>query len=59
MKVEKQYFRTTRDVDPSEVRPEPILQEALKMLEHKWTTKKAEYKYIDDQLRSIRQDMTV
>lgn len=48
MKVEKQYFRTTRDVDPSEVRPEPILQEALKMLEHKWSTKKAEYKYIDD-----------
>ena len=48
MTVEKSYFRLTQAPDPSDVRPEPVLLEALKMLESKWTTKKADYKYIDD-----------
>ena len=33
--------------------------EALKMLQSKWNSKKADYKYIDDQFRSLRQDLTV
>ena len=48
MTVEKSYFRLTQAPDPSDVRPEPVLMEALKMLESKWTNKKADYKYIDD-----------
>jgi len=48
MTVEKSYFRLTRAPDPSEVRPEPVLIEALKMLESKWGNKKTDYKYIDD-----------
>lgn len=48
MTVEKSYFRLTQAPDPSEVRPEPVLIEALKMLESKWNNKKVEYKYIDD-----------
>ena len=52
--VEKSYFRLTSAPDPSEVRPEPVLQEALQMLKTKWVEKKADYKYIDDQFRSLR-----
>ena len=48
MTVEKSYFRLTQAPDPSEVRPEPVLMEALKMLESKWNNRKADYKYIDD-----------
>lgn len=59
MTVEKSYFRLTQAPDPSEVRPEPVLMEALKMLESKWNGKRADYKYIDDQFRSMRQDLTV
>ena len=54
MTVEKSYFRLTQAPDPSEVRPEAILIEALKMLESKWGRKSADYKYIDDQFRSLR-----
>lgn len=46
--VEKSYFRLTSAPDPGEVRPEPVLQEALRMLVTKWAEKKADYKYIDD-----------
>lgn len=52
--VEKSYFRLTSAPDPSEVRPEPVLQEALSMLISKWDKKRADYKYIDDQFRSLR-----
>ena len=48
MTVEKSYFRLTQAPDPSEVRPELVLTEALKMLESKWNGKKVDYKYIDD-----------
>ena len=54
MVVEKSYFRLTSAPDPSEVRPEPVLKEALRMLENKWAEKKAGYKYMDDQFRSLR-----
>lgn len=32
MTVEKSYYRLTQAPDPSEVRPEPVLTEALRML---------------------------
>jgi len=59
MTIEKSYFRLTSAPDPSEVRPEPVLQQALQMLESKRAEGKADYKYIDDQFRSLRQDMTI
>ena len=49
--------------DPSEIRPEPILKKALKMLIKKWNNNDIEpkipYNYFDEQFRSIRQDLTV
>ncbi len=58
-KLEKQYFRLSTAPDPATVRPEEILKQALKMVKRKWRTKEAEYAYICDQLRSIRQDMVL
>lgn len=57
--VEKVYYRLTSAPDPADVRPEPVLKQALKMLKSKWEERKAEYKYIDDQFRSVRQDLTI
>ncbi|CAL4953779.1 unnamed protein product [Urochloa decumbens] len=53
--IEKEYLRLTRAPDPAEVRPEDVLQKALRMVE----TSKKNYLYKCDQLKSIRQDLTV
>lgn len=56
--LEKAYYRMIEHPDPSEVRPEHILKKSLKMLIEKWK-KGCEYRYIEEQFRSIRQDLTV
>lgn len=53
--IEKQYLRLTKAPDPSEVRPEDVLEKALTMVE----TSQKNYLYKCDQLKSIRQDLTV
>ncbi|CAO1944513.1 unnamed protein product [Urochloa humidicola] len=53
--IEKEYLRLTRAPDPAEVRPEDVLEKALCMVE----TSKKNYLYKCDQLKSIRQDLTV
>jgi hypothetical protein len=45
--------------DPSQIRPEHILKKSLQMLKQKWKNKAADYNYISEQFRSIRQDMTI
>lgn len=57
-KLEKPYLRLTSAPDPATVRPLPVLKLALKMLKDKWRTG-ADYGYICDQFKSLRQDMTV
>ncbi len=37
------------------MRPEKILKEALKMILKKWKDGKAEYPYVSEQFRSLRQ----
>lgn len=53
--IEKRYLRLTSAPDPSTVRPEEVLKKALAMVQ---TTQK-NYFYKCEQLKSIRQDLTV
>ncbi|XP_020696438.1 SAC3 family protein A isoform X2 [Dendrobium catenatum] len=53
--VEKRYLRLTSAPDPATVRPEEVLERALHMV----LTCQKNYLYKCDQLKSIRQDLTV
>lgn len=57
--LEKPYLRLTTVPDPSQIRPESILNKSLQMLKMKWKNKQADYNFISEQFRSIRQDMTI
>ncbi|KAJ0259535.1 SAC3 family protein A [Hirschfeldia incana] len=53
--IEKRYLRLTSAPDPSTVRPEDVLEKALLMVQES----PKNYLYKCDQLKSIRQDLTV
>ncbi|CAD6229210.1 unnamed protein product [Miscanthus lutarioriparius] len=53
--IEKPYLRLTSAPDPATVRLEDVLEKALCMVE----TSEKNYLYKCDQLKSIRQDLTV
>ena len=57
-KLEKPYRRLTSAPKPGTVRPLPILKETLDLLKTKWK-REANYSYICDQFKSLRQDLTV
>ena len=57
-KLEKNYFRLTAPPPPDTVRPLPILEQALDLIRKKWK-KENNYTYACDQLKSLRQDLTV
>ncbi|EGD83529.1 hypothetical protein PTSG_04138 [Salpingoeca rosetta] len=59
MDLEKEYFRIKDEVDPSTVRPEPVLREAFKHVKQKFKRGGVGYKWIWSQLKAIRQDLTV
>ncbi|XP_010554566.1 PREDICTED: SAC3 family protein A-like isoform X2 [Tarenaya hassleriana] len=53
--IEKRYLRLTSAPDPSTVRPEDVLEKSLLMVQGS----QKNYLYKCDQLKSIRQDLTV
>lgn len=69
--LEKHYLRLTSEPDPSRVRPEPVLHKSLAFILAKYKQKTADaaagllpshsspYSYLNDQFKSIRQDLTV
>lgn len=57
--LEKRYLRLTSAPDPSTVRPEHVLQRCLAFVTQKFKTTNKQYLYINDQLKAIRQDLTV
>lgn len=56
--LEKPYLRLTSEPNPEDVRPPSVLQKSLDFCLNKFA-QNGEYQYIRDQLRSIRQDLTV
>ncbi|KAH6685952.1 SAC3/GANP domain-containing protein [Plectosphaerella plurivora] len=56
--LEKRYLRLTSAPVPSQVRPERVLRQTVDLLKKKWR-KEGNYSYICDQLKSVRQDLTV
>lgn len=53
--LEKKFYRLTEVPDPSTVRPESVLKRALTFVLNKFKAGKANERYAQDQLRSIRQ----
>jgi SAC3 family protein LENG8/THP3 len=57
--LEKDYFRLTSQPDPATVRPERVLREAVEAVRKKWEKKTVSYEWANNQLKAIRQDITV
>jgi SAC3 family protein LENG8/THP3 len=57
-KIEKSYLRLTAPPKPETVRPLDVLKKAFGRLKEKWC-QEGDYGYVCDQLKAIRQDLTV
>jgi hypothetical protein len=56
--LKKKYLRLTAAPNPGNVRPPKVLEQTLELLRQEWRADN-NYSYICDQLKSLRQDLTV
>ncbi|XP_060591986.1 leukocyte receptor cluster member 8 homolog isoform X2 [Ruditapes philippinarum] len=56
--LEKQYLRMSGPPDASKIRPKEVLKKSLVMVKNDWTSK-MDYRYACEQMKTIRQDLTV
>lgn len=56
--LEKSYTRLTTMWKPEDVRPLKVLRQAFELVEQKWAAER-DYTYVREQLKAIRQDLTV
>lgn len=59
LNLEKKYFRLTGPPDPRAVRPPHVLKAALDRVVKLYRAGKCDIHYAEDQLKAIRQDVTV
>lgn len=57
--LEKRYLRLTSEPDPARVRPQPVLEKCVPFVVNKYRQENSLYLYVNDQLKAIRQDLTV
>lgn len=59
MEMEKMYIRLQSMPDPAQVRPERVLVRWAERLKHKYDTDEADWEWITDQFKAIRQDLHI
>ncbi len=57
--LEKNFLRLTTEPRVEDVRPQVVLKRAMKMVKRRWKNEQVDYKWACEQLKAIRQDLSV